>query len=209
MKWSNRIAQDFSPGLADTQNRPESTSNPADAGCNSQLAQYSNTPILHHSAWPDSRTRTRTKRLTSDDRRRCVSSNVTIRSICYTVDSIEPEYTCHGVRPPLSGRFDGLPHPGLKPWAILSNHFMVQDLSRRIRSTDRSNLILHRMNQLYYPPNKIRNDTNNIVNRNEGNQSSPAVSHSRDRYFLFHESRDRSSHGRIADERAYGEASVK
>jgi hypothetical protein len=26
--------------------RPESTPDPADAGCNSQLAQYSNTPIL-------------------------------------------------------------------------------------------------------------------------------------------------------------------
>src|SRR5260221_14636091 len=36
-------------------------------GCNSDLAQYSNTPSLHHSARPDSRTRTttrtRTKRL--------------------------------------------------------------------------------------------------------------------------------------------------
>src|SRR5260221_210139 len=36
-------------------------------GCNSDLAQYSNTPALHHSARPDSRTRTttrtRTKRL--------------------------------------------------------------------------------------------------------------------------------------------------
>jgi len=28
-------------------------------GCNSNLAQYSNTPALHHSAWPDSRTRTK------------------------------------------------------------------------------------------------------------------------------------------------------
>jgi methylglyoxal synthase len=30
-------------------------------GCNSDLAQYSNTPALHHSARPDSRTRTSTK----------------------------------------------------------------------------------------------------------------------------------------------------
>jgi hypothetical protein len=45
----------------------ESTSNPADGGGNSDNAQYSSTPKLHHSAWPDSRTttRTRTKRLTS------------------------------------------------------------------------------------------------------------------------------------------------
>jgi hypothetical protein len=40
---------------------PSSTSNPL-RGCNSDLAQYSHTPTLHHSAWPDSRTRTRTKR---------------------------------------------------------------------------------------------------------------------------------------------------
>src|SRR5260221_4797488 len=33
-------------------------------GCNSDIAQYSHTPILHHSAWPTIRTtRTRTKRL--------------------------------------------------------------------------------------------------------------------------------------------------
>src|SRR5260221_10054094 len=30
-------------------------------GCNSDLAQYSNTPSLHHSARPDSRTRTTTR----------------------------------------------------------------------------------------------------------------------------------------------------
>ena len=33
--------------------RPERAPDPADAGCNSKLAQYSNTPILHNSAWPD------------------------------------------------------------------------------------------------------------------------------------------------------------
>jgi hypothetical protein len=42
-------------------NCPISTSNPADAGCNSYFAQYSHTPILHHSAWPDSRTACPTK----------------------------------------------------------------------------------------------------------------------------------------------------
>jgi hypothetical protein len=42
------------------------TSNPL-GGCDSDLAHYSHTPILQHSAWPDSRTttRTRTKRLVS------------------------------------------------------------------------------------------------------------------------------------------------
>jgi hypothetical protein len=35
--------------------------NLAVARCNSDLAQYSNTPALHHSAWPDSRTRTTTR----------------------------------------------------------------------------------------------------------------------------------------------------
>jgi hypothetical protein len=86
MKWSNRIAQGFSPGFspgwATPQDRPESTPNPADAGCNSKLAQYSNTPILHHSAWPDSRTstttRTRTKRLTSGDRMCDVESRLDV-----------------------------------------------------------------------------------------------------------------------------------
>src|ERR1700730_14769131 len=85
MKWSNRIAQGFSPGWADTQDRPE-----------------------------------------SGDRRRCVSSHVTSRSICHAINSIQPGFTCHAVRSPLSGRSYGLPHPGLKPWAILSDHFMVK-----------------------------------------------------------------------------------
>jgi hypothetical protein len=52
--------------------RPFRTSNPL-RGCNSDLAQYSHTPVLppatlrvamragHHSAWPDSRTRTTTR----------------------------------------------------------------------------------------------------------------------------------------------------
>jgi hypothetical protein len=55
--------------------RPFGASNPL-RGCNSDLAQYSHTPILppatlrvamragHHSAWPDSRTRTSTKERT-------------------------------------------------------------------------------------------------------------------------------------------------
>ena len=43
MKWRNRIVQGFSPGLAYEQDRPESTPNPADAGCNSRL-EYSILP---------------------------------------------------------------------------------------------------------------------------------------------------------------------
>jgi len=55
----NRL--DNRPSVLPSLSSVKSTPNPADAGCNSQLAQYSNTPILHHSAWPDSRTRTRTR----------------------------------------------------------------------------------------------------------------------------------------------------
>jgi hypothetical protein len=33
--------------------RPESTPNPADAGCNSELAQYSNTPSLRVAGFED------------------------------------------------------------------------------------------------------------------------------------------------------------
>ena len=43
----------------DTALPPFSISKPL-RGCNSDLAQCSNTPVLHHSAWPDSRTRTTT-----------------------------------------------------------------------------------------------------------------------------------------------------
>ena len=54
------------PGFITTLCRPFSISKPL-RGCNSDLAHYSNTPILHHSTGPDSRTRTttrtRTKRL--------------------------------------------------------------------------------------------------------------------------------------------------
>ncbi len=42
---------------------PGSAPNPAFAGCNSGITQYSDTPLLQHSALKDSRTRTRTKRL--------------------------------------------------------------------------------------------------------------------------------------------------
>src|SRR5260221_8754375 len=40
--------------------RPKSRPNPAFAGYNSEKAQYSDTPVLQHSARQDSRTRTRT-----------------------------------------------------------------------------------------------------------------------------------------------------
>src|SRR5260221_10152519 len=61
-KWLNRLAQGFSRasalGMAPIEVRPEGAPNPADAGCNSN---WRSTPILHHSAWPDSRTRTTTR----------------------------------------------------------------------------------------------------------------------------------------------------
>jgi hypothetical protein len=45
--------------------RPFSTSNPADAGCNSDKAQYSNTPVLQHSSTPLARIRGRRGRVRS------------------------------------------------------------------------------------------------------------------------------------------------
>jgi hypothetical protein len=43
----------FNPGLVVPQKRPESIPNPADAGCNSDLAQYSNTPSLRVARFED------------------------------------------------------------------------------------------------------------------------------------------------------------
>src|SRR5258708_11689846 len=101
--------------------------NPADAGCNSQLAEYSNTPgrkasrsdaggpILHHSARPDSRTRTttrtRTKRLTSGDPE-VFGAEPWISSRALTSGAT--------FRAPLR-----LTDPGLKPWAMMFNRFAV------------------------------------------------------------------------------------
>jgi hypothetical protein len=43
----------FSPGWGKSEDRPESTPNPADAGCNSKLVQYSNTPSLRVAGFED------------------------------------------------------------------------------------------------------------------------------------------------------------
>jgi hypothetical protein len=53
MKWQNRIAEGLSPGLGPSEDRPESTSNPAHAGCNSDRAQYSSTPSLRSPGFED------------------------------------------------------------------------------------------------------------------------------------------------------------
>ena len=56
MKSSNRITQGRKLSAlagATPQDRPESTPNPADAGCNSKLAQYSNTPSLRVAEFVD------------------------------------------------------------------------------------------------------------------------------------------------------------
>jgi hypothetical protein len=85
--WWNRGVGCFSHGPAEAARlfflRAFSVPNPADAGCNSDLAQYSITPSLHHSitpslhhsARPDSRTTTRTR-----TRRRRIR-----REGCYTL----------------------------------------------------------------------------------------------------------------------------
>jgi hypothetical protein len=51
-------ATDYSPGLQPwvdrlKRTRPGSGANPADAGCNSQLARYSNTPTLRVAGFED------------------------------------------------------------------------------------------------------------------------------------------------------------
>jgi hypothetical protein len=68
MKWRNRIAQGFSPGLAFGKIRPESTPNPSDAGCNSKLAQYSNTPSLRVAGFEDENEASHQSLLTSAQR---------------------------------------------------------------------------------------------------------------------------------------------
>jgi len=55
---SRAAATDYSPGLqpwvcCSKGPCPESTPNPADAGCNSKLAQYSNTPSLRVAEFED------------------------------------------------------------------------------------------------------------------------------------------------------------
>src|SRR4029077_13365396 len=103
----------WSPSFADkcpNQTAPSGIPNPTDAGCNSDSArdsntpilqysntpilqysntpilQYSNTPILHHSARPDSRTRTTTRTRTKQP---IVSRRP------YSVDSSEePAFVC-------------------------------------------------------------------------------------------------------------------
>jgi hypothetical protein len=120
---------------------PESTPNPADAGCNSQFAQVlqNSRPHRyakrcgrgHHSAWPDSRTRTttrtRTKRLVrapeqDSELARCICDNPGFERDVWRGNT-------RGVRTTLSaapsGRIFLEPYPGLKPWAILLCHFVA------------------------------------------------------------------------------------
>jgi len=114
MKWSNRKAQSFSPGWFGTENRPESTPDPADAGCNSDNAQYSSTPKLHHSARQNSRTRTTTRTRT----KRLTSGAGMLSSWPPLVQSITPSaipksgaaFRAHSAK---------TENPGLKPWAEL------------------------------------------------------------------------------------------
>jgi hypothetical protein len=60
MKWSNRIAQGLSPGSTSPKTALKAFPTPRTRGA---IPTWRSTPILHRSAWPDSRTRT--KRLTS------------------------------------------------------------------------------------------------------------------------------------------------
>src|SRR5260370_11944625 len=49
MLLASEVTKALAPGVATPQDRPESTPNHASAGCNSQLAQYSNTPARNAS----------------------------------------------------------------------------------------------------------------------------------------------------------------
>jgi hypothetical protein len=58
--------------------------------------------------------------------------------VCETggVNTRFPERT---PRSPLSGRFNASTNPGLKPWAILSDHFMVKNWPRSVNISNHSN----------------------------------------------------------------------
>jgi hypothetical protein len=130
---SRAAATGYSPGLQPwvdglKRARPESTPNPADAGCNSKLAQYSNTPILHHSAWPDSRTRTttrtRTKRLTSGARHWIVWPRDNETSSANTFGRHFSSFVpCPPTMEDSQGASFGNGNPGLKPWAMICSRF--------------------------------------------------------------------------------------
>src|SRR5258708_23846818 len=52
MLLASELKKALALGVATPQDCPESTPNPADEGCNSQLAQYSSTPVLQYSSTP-------------------------------------------------------------------------------------------------------------------------------------------------------------
>ena len=69
--WSKWRATPKTAGAQICEDRcVERISNPAFAGCNSDGGKYSITPLLQHSAGPDSRTRTRTKAARENARKR-------------------------------------------------------------------------------------------------------------------------------------------
>jgi hypothetical protein len=107
-KGQKNLAQGFNPGLRVRTMRPESTPNPADAGCNSDNAQHSSTPKLHHSACQDSRTRTRTKRLTSGARAVKSWRRIVERIVRCRTPKSSATFRAHSVK---------TRYPGLKPWA--------------------------------------------------------------------------------------------
>jgi len=131
-KGQKNLAQGFNPGLRVRPMRPESTPNPASAGCNSDNAQHSSTPKLHHSARQDSRTRTacptklllyqrlplfvsevgttrtRTKRLTSGARGVESLRRIVERIVRSRTHKPGATFRAHSVK---------TRYPGLKPWA--------------------------------------------------------------------------------------------
>jgi hypothetical protein len=111
-KGLETIAQGFNPGLTAMKGRALKVApNPADAGCNSKLAQYSNTPLLHH---PACRIRGRGRRR---GRERSAPRVAPEFGLCLP-QTIE---CWAGYRPwiwcPFRAHRLKTPNPGLKPWA--------------------------------------------------------------------------------------------
>ena len=106
--------------------------------------------------------------------------------------------------------FQGAPcasrNSGLKPWAVLSDHFMVKIWVDKTGQPTDPIPYRTRMIQTLLSPNNPKRRT--IVNPNEI-KCYQAVSYTRDSGFLLNEPCDRPSHGRTANEGAYGKASAE
>jgi hypothetical protein len=116
MKWSKRIAQVFRPGSSGPRDRPESIPNTAHAACNSELAQYSNTPSLRVAGFED-------EDENEAPHERPNRGTVIKKGWDILGRAGRNIFVCRH----LQGGSLGPHYPGLKPWAILLDHFMVKN----------------------------------------------------------------------------------